>query len=136
MSLSFIDPPPNPSDTSECVGVGLGSTGIASFRCIAPRRGRGTLRYAQFRTLILIGLGLVGLGWLLLPEPVLAQCAMCRATVTQSPEGREMSEKLNTAILVMFFAPYLVFGTVAAVLFRARITPFVTRVLRFLFLPR
>ena len=70
------------------------------------------------------------------PERVLAQCAMCKATVTQSPEGREMSEKLNTAILVMFFAPYLVFGTLATVLFRARIAPFVARVLRFLFLPR
>ena len=90
----------------------------------------------SLRILIVFGLGLVALGWLLYPEPVLAQCAMCRATVTQSPEGRAMSEKLNTAILVMFFAPYLVFGTVATVLFRARITPFVARVLRFLFLPR
>ncbi len=78
----------------------------------------------------------LAIGFLLYPEPVLAQCAMCRATVTQSPEGRAMSEKLNTAILVMFFAPYLVFGTVATVLFRARITPFVTRLLRFLLLPR
>src|SRR6266702_1023690 len=38
--LLLIDPPPYPSDTSECVGVGLGSTGPAAFRCIAPRRGR------------------------------------------------------------------------------------------------
>jgi len=114
MSPSFIDPPSYPP----------------------PRRGEGTLVHVRLRALILAGLGLVALGWLLYPEPVLAQCAMCRATVTQSPEGRQMSEKLNTAILVMFFAPYLVFGTVATVLFRARITPFVIRVLRFLLLPR
>ncbi len=104
--------------------------------CPPPRRGEGTLSRVSLRTLILFGLGLVALACLLYPETVLAQCAMCRATVTQSPEGRAMSEKLNTAILVMFFAPYLVFGTVATVLFRARITPFVARVLRFLFLPR
>src|SRR6266568_5435756 len=47
--LLLIDPPPYPSDTSECVGVGLGSTGIASFRCIAPRRGRGALMRAWRR---------------------------------------------------------------------------------------
>jgi hypothetical protein len=47
-----------------------------------------------------------------------------------------MAEKLNHAILVMFFAPYLVFGTIAAVVFRARIALFLARVLRFLFLPR
>ena len=75
-------------------------------------------------------------GGLILSPAALAQCAMCKATVTQSPEGREMSEKLNMAILVMFFAPYLVFGTLVTVLFRARIAPFVTRVLRFIFLPR
>ena len=85
---------------------------------------------------VLIVAGLVTLAWLLCAQPTFAQCAMCKATVTQSPEGRQMSEKLNTAILVMFFAPYLVFGTLATVLFRARIVPFVARVLRFLFLPR
>ena len=83
--------------------------------------------------LAIAGLLLVGL---LATEPALAQCAMCKATVAQSPEGRAMAEKLNNAILVMFFAPYLVFGTIAAVVFRARFTPFLAKVLRFLFLPR
>jgi len=92
------------------------------------RRGKGRAA--------LVAAGIVALAWLTYAPPALAQCAMCKATVTQSPEGREMSEKLNTAILVMFFAPYLVFGTLATVLFRARIAPFVTRMLRFLFLPR
>ena len=76
------------------------------------------------------------LSGLLATEPALAQCMMCKATVTQSPEGRAIAEKLNHAILVMFFAPYLVFGTIAAVVFRARITLFLAKVLRFLFLPR
>jgi hypothetical protein len=88
------------------------------------------------RTAALIAVAGLGLAGLLATEPALAQCAMCKATVTQSPEGRAMAEKLNNAILVMFFAPYLVFGTIAAVVFRARIAPFLGRVLRFLFLPR
>ena len=39
-------PHPIPPDTSGCVGAFGGSTGVAAFRCIAPRRGRGTLRPA------------------------------------------------------------------------------------------
>lgn len=88
------------------------------------------------RSAVLVaGAGLL-LAGLLATEPALAQCMMCKATVTQSPEGRAMAEKLNHAIIVMFFAPYLVFGTIAAVVFRARIALFLARVLRFLFLPR
>lgn len=65
---------------------------------------------------VLVALGSLALALLLAPEAALAQCAMCKAAVTQSPEGREIAERLNTAILVMLFAPYLVFGTVATVL--------------------
>ena len=50
-----------------------------------------------------------------------AQCAMCRQVVTQSPEGQAMAGQLNRAILVMFAAPYLVFGSLAAIVFRGRI---------------
>jgi hypothetical protein len=88
------------------------------------------------RTGALLAVAGLLLAGLLATEPALAQCAMCKATVTQSPEGRAMAEKLNRAILVMFFAPYLVFGTITAVVLRARIAPFLARVLRFLFLPR
>lgn len=84
----------------------------------------------------LLAIAVLALTALLAAEPVLAQCAMCKATVAQSPEGRALSETLNTAILVMFFAPYLVFGTIAAVVFRRQLGPFVAKVLRFLFLPR
>jgi hypothetical protein len=88
------------------------------------------------RTAALLAVAGLALAGLLATGPAQAQCAMCKATVTQSPEGRAMAEKLNHAILVMFFAPYLVFGTIAAVVFRARIAPFLARVVRFLFLPR
>ena len=83
--------------------------------------------------LAIAGLFLAGL---LATQPVLAQCAMCKVTVAQTPEGRALSETLNSAILVMFFAPYLVFGTIAAVVFRRQLGPFLVKVLRFLFLPR
>jgi hypothetical protein len=78
----------------------------------------------------------LALASLVATAPALAQCAMCKATVAQSPEGRAMAETLNSAILVMFVAPYLVFGTIAAVVFRARLAPFLLSVLRFLLLPR
>src|SRR5439155_14366810 len=52
--LSFIDPPPCPSDTSECVGAGSCSAGIASFRCVAPRKGRGAPRRAWLRAPCLV----------------------------------------------------------------------------------
>jgi hypothetical protein len=59
-----------------------------------------------------------------------AQCAMCKTALTSSPEGRGLSEHLNHAILMMVFAPYLVAGTVAGVLFRRQIGVRVTRLLR------
>ena len=63
--------------------------------------------------------------------PARAQCAMCKATLESSEEGRRVSGELNRAILVMLAAPYLVFGTCASVLFRRRIGAFLkTRLLR------
>jgi hypothetical protein len=50
--------------------------------------------------------------------PAAAQCAMCKTVLTSSAEGRAFSQELDRAILLMFVAPYLVFGTLAAVLFR------------------
>jgi hypothetical protein len=43
---------------------------------------------------------------------------MCRTTLTSSIEGRAMSTSFNRAILLMLFAPYVVVGATAAVLFR------------------
>lgn len=63
--------------------------------------------------------------------PSRAQCAMCKATLESSEEGRRVSGELNRAILVMLAAPYLVFGTCASVLFRRRIGAYLkTRLLR------
>jgi hypothetical protein len=56
--------------------------------------------------------------------PARAQCAMCKATLESSEEGRRVSGELNRAILVMLVAPYAVFGTCASVLFRRRIAAF------------
>jgi len=50
--------------------------------------------------------------------PAAAQCAMCKTTLTGSAEGRAVSGDLNRAILMMLAAPYVVFGTLAAVIFR------------------
>jgi hypothetical protein len=47
-----------------------------------------------------------------------AQCAMCKTVLLGSPEGRHLSESLNRAILLMFFAPYTVIGTFLAIYFR------------------
>jgi hypothetical protein len=53
--------------------------------------------------------------------PAEAQCSMCRQVVTQSAEGQQMATELNRAILVMLAAPYLVFGSVLAAVFRGRL---------------
>jgi len=66
--------------------------------------------------------------------PVAAQCAMCRSVLQQSPEGQRLSGQLNLAILVMFFAPYLVFGSFVIVMFRGRIGALLVRFLRVVFL--
>jgi heme/copper-type cytochrome/quinol oxidase subunit 2 len=50
----------------------------------------------------------------------LAQCAMCKTTLTQSPEGQKMGQSFNNAILFLLGAPYLVFGTIAASLWYTR----------------
>jgi hypothetical protein len=93
------------------------------------------MRLTAVRGILLLAAALAGAA-VLAPEPLLAQCAMCKATVTQSPEGREMAGRLNQAILVMLAAPYLVFGTVAAVLLRGRVVGFFAGLARFLLLRR
>lgn len=50
-----------------------------------------------------------------------AQCAMCRATLENSPEALAKGAELNQAILLLFVAPYLVASTLALALFRPRI---------------
>jgi hypothetical protein len=45
--------------------------------------------------------------------PAGAQCAMCRTTVTASPEGQRLALELNRAILILLAAPYGVFAALA-----------------------
>ena len=61
------------------------------------------------------------LGLVVLADPALAQCAMCKATLTASREGQAISRQLNDAILLMVCAPYVVFASVAAVVLRSKI---------------
>jgi hypothetical protein len=61
---------------------------------------------------------------------------MCLSVIAQSPEGQAVAGELNKAILVMFAAPYLVFGSCAAYFFRGRIGGVVRRTLGALVLPR
>jgi hypothetical protein len=58
---------------------------------------------------------------LLSAAPVFAQCAMCQTALMNSAEGRGMGQEFNRAILVMFVAPYAVFGVVGTILLRHRI---------------
>ena len=54
-------------------------------------------------------------------SPALAQCAMCKATLTGSAEGQAMARDFNRAILVMLFAPYLVVSGFLLTALRSRI---------------
>ena len=53
--------------------------------------------------------------------PALAQCTMCKSALTGSYEGQRIANEFNHAILMMVAAPYLIFGSIAAWLFRTRI---------------
>ncbi len=52
--------------------------------------------------------------------PAFAQCALCRAAIESSDEGRAMAGKLNRAILLLLGAPLGVAGSVAAAMIRSR----------------
>jgi hypothetical protein len=69
-------------------------------------------------------------------QPAFAQCAMCRSVIAQSPEGQRVAGELNKAILLMFFAPYLIFGSFAAWILRSRIGGVLKRLAALLLLPR
>jgi hypothetical protein len=49
-----------------------------------------------------------------------AQCALCRAAVESSEEGRAMAVKLNRGILLLLGAPLGVGAAVGAALYRSR----------------
>ena len=49
---------------------------------------------------------------------------MCKTALENSAEGQAMARQMNNGILIMIAAPYLVFGTVGAVVFRGRIASY------------
>ena len=61
------------------------------------------------------------------PGDTSAQCSMCKTALTNSAEGQAMAEQMNNGILIMIAAPYLVFGTVGAVVFRGRLSELLRR---------
>jgi hypothetical protein len=63
----------------------------------------------------LVAAAVLALAW---PDAAAAQCAMCKTALTDSPEGRGIGEQFNRAILLLIAAPYVVMGTVGAVVFR------------------
>jgi hypothetical protein len=64
---------------------------------------------------------------LALASPAAAQCAMCKTALTNSSEGQRLANNFNHAILVMFVAPYLVFGVFVALAFHGRIRGWLTQ---------
>jgi hypothetical protein len=68
------------------------------------------------------------------PDPLFAQgCALCKTVLTGSKEGQAIARQFNEAILVLLFAPYMVFGSLAAFAFRSKIKDRLARSLPRLF---
>lgn len=54
-----------------------------------------------------------------------AQCAMCRQTAEKAAqENKGIGESLNTGIVYIMIAPYILLGTLAFVFFRKKIAAF------------
>ena len=63
-------------------------------------------------------------------RPASAQCVMCKAALTDSPEGRAINQTFNRAILLMLVAPYALVGTLMATVFRRPLAAVIVRRLR------
>lgn len=50
----------------------------------------------------------------------LAQCAMCRTAVTNSPEAAKLAESLNFAVLILLIPPVLIFCGIFYIALRRR----------------
>lgn len=58
--------------------------------------------------------------WLAVTPAVLAQCAMCKTGLLNSPEGQQMARGFNRGIVFLLAAPLLVVGAIALLVLRAR----------------
>ena len=65
---------------------------------------------------IILSIGLIGL----VESSAFAQgCAMCRAALESSPEGRLVATSFAHGILLMLVLPYVLFGIFGFVVYRA-----------------
>jgi hypothetical protein len=46
-------------------------------------------------------------------------CAICRAALANSPEGRVLAASMRKGIVILMGIPYAIFGTIGFALFRA-----------------
>ena len=65
-------------------------------------------------------LSIVVLPFLLYPDPSLAQCSMCKASLTQSPERLQMVEGFQRGILFLLCVPFLLVTAVAILIIHAQ----------------
>lgn len=58
--------------------------------------------------------------WLAAAPAALAQCAICKSGLLNSPEGQQMAGGFNRGILFLLAAPLLVVGTIALLVLKAQ----------------
>lgn len=63
-------------------------------------------------------------------HPVLAQCAMCRSTLINSPEGQKLLASFNAGVLLLLATPFLIVVIIAALIVRPHVTAWLTRTAR------
>ncbi|MBA2735002.1 MAG: hypothetical protein H0U54_19320 [Acidobacteria bacterium] len=59
---------------------------------------------------------------LVLSEPAMAQCALCKNAVTGSPEAARLSQSLNLGIIILLIPPVLIFCGIFVIAYRHRKT--------------
>ena len=70
------------------------------------------------RSLLVIGAVLAAM-LVLWPEPTLAQCAMCKETLANSPEAAAAAKRFNLGILVLLIPPVAMFVGIFGMIYRS-----------------
>ncbi len=60
---------------------------------------------------------------MVLPVTALAQCAMCKANITNAENAAEVSGTINAAVLVLLIPTLLVIGGLVRLVFKYRHSP-------------
>ena len=84
-----------------------------NLECLSVRKGGLPTLSSILRTIIVVLL--VGVCCLLLSDSALAQCAMCRSSVTQA-----VAKNLNIAVIVLLAPPVTIFTAIFYIAFRNR----------------